>query len=62
MMLSSQRKRVFATLCAALLAGCASTGNEVIATRDAPTAPVAGHRLLWAAGPGGILGTAPRPA
>jgi 2-iminobutanoate/2-iminopropanoate deaminase len=37
-MLSSQRRIAFAMLCAVLLAGCASTGKEVIATKDAPAA------------------------
>jgi 2-iminobutanoate/2-iminopropanoate deaminase len=37
-MFPSQRKLVFAMLCAALLAGCATTGKEVIATKDAPAA------------------------
>ena len=35
---SKQGGVVLATLCAALLAGCAATGKEVIATKDAPAA------------------------
>jgi 2-iminobutanoate/2-iminopropanoate deaminase len=37
-MLSSQRTIALAMLCAVLLAGCATTGKEVIATQDAPAA------------------------
>lgn len=37
-MRATRTKLMLATLCAALVTGCASTGKEVIATKDAPAA------------------------